>query len=383
MVEEYMTHFIGSEVKINDLGWSGDEKNCLAGTISDNARLHTLNRINYFRRLAKLPTEVSFDETLTPMCQEAALIMHSNNQLSHAPPPDWSCYTEEGKLAASKSNLALGAHTTNAIALYMIDPGENNGPVGHRRWILYSRASSFGMGSTSRAQSLYVIHKKAAAPEDLTFIAYPGEGFFPAPLLPERWSLSVPGGNFEAADVLMLAEDGTQIKVDVLPYKGGFGDNTLVWEPEPGLIEKFNPIDQKYKITVSNIMTKGRATSIGYEVIIAQTVHPPSCLEGLDWSESDCGCVEKQTTSTKLPATSGYVLEVSPSPVSQNLHIETNLGIAEPSVLKILNYAGELMEQSQLSGRMTVDVSRYPTGFYLVIVESATDVLTKKVAVFH
>ncbi|MBK8506398.1 MAG: CAP domain-containing protein [Saprospiraceae bacterium] len=208
MVDEYEEYFLGTQIPGNNLGWNGDPSACKAGEISIESRLKTLDRINYYRRLAGLPSSINFDNSLTAMCQQAALMMHSNNELSHEPPTTWSCFSTDGMTAAGTSNLALVAHSSDAIALYMIDPGSNNGAVGHRRWILYSRAKDFGMGSTNRANALYVIHNRIPPPENMSFIAYPSKGFFPAPLLPDRWSISVPGGNFDLTTVSLMDAGG-------------------------------------------------------------------------------------------------------------------------------------------------------------------------------
>ena len=147
----------GSSVGWNELGWTGSTASCTAGTLSDQAHSKVLQRINYYRRLAGLADDIVLDTVKNTKSQQAALIMSANSNLSHNPPPTWRCYTAEGAEAAGKSNLGLGFHSTNAIDGYMEDFGTNNTAVGHRRWILYSRAKVMGHGSTSNSQALWVI----------------------------------------------------------------------------------------------------------------------------------------------------------------------------------------------------------------------------------
>ena len=128
-----------------------------------------------------MPENIILNNELNEKCQEAALMMHANSSLNHYPPIEWSCYSEDGYDAASHSNLAMGTHSSSSITAYIRDNGSGNYAVGHRRWILYSRASEFGTGSTSNYNALYVIASTVNAPENLSFISYPSPSFFPSP----------------------------------------------------------------------------------------------------------------------------------------------------------------------------------------------------------
>ena len=384
MVSDYKTSFLGSHVSTTELGWTGDQQSCQSGDISKIAKEKTLMRINYYRRLAKIPTEIAFDETLSQMCQEAAVIMHSNNQLTHAPTKEWSCFSENGKLAAGKSNLALGAHTSDAIALYMKDPGSNNTAVGHRRWILYSRADTFGMGSTSRAHALYVVHTRVPVPDHLDYIAYPSPGFFPAPLVPDRWSLSVPNANFNEVEISMFDEQGGEIQIEILPYKGGFGDNTIVWEPAHGAVEKSSIFDQKFRIILSNIILKNESKHIEYEVIISKPDHPPACIEGRTWSETECACILEQTTPVQDQAHQDEQLTLSPTLANNFVKIErSSRSEIKDATLIITDYAGRSMFKMPINQEATISTSTYSPGFYIAILKTRSKVLSQKFAVIH
>lgn len=382
MVQDYEKYFLGTQIPASNLAWDGDANNCFAGDISADARKKTLDRINYYRRLAKLPTEVGFDDSLTPMCQKAALMMHSNNQLSHDPDSSWSCFSADGKQAAGKSNLALGAHSSEAIALYMIDPGANNGPVGHRRWILYSRAKDFGMGSTNRAHALYVIHNKVPTPEGLKYIAYPGPGYFPAPLLPIRWSLSVPGADFTGAEVLLKDATGTDLDLEVLPVKNGFGDNTLVWEVNNDVINKFSEYDQTISVDVRNIRIGNLDTSFTYEVTVAPVNYPPVCPDGSQWVESDCSCQPQQTTS--ISGHGPEFLQISPNPADKSLSISIpEVKAGEQIRVTLIDLTGQTVLNQILPGTGELHVESLPAGFYTALIDKDHEHYFSKVIIRH
>lgn len=342
----------------------------------------TLDRINYYRRLAGLPTEVRFDDSLTSMCQQAALMMHINNELSHEPDASWSCYSDDGKLAAGKSNLALGVHSTEAIALYMIDPGTNNGAVGHRRWILYSRAKDFGMGSTNRAHALYVINNKIDAPEDLDYIAYPSPGYFPAPLLPNRWSISVPRANFTNSTVEMVDEFGNDIDADILPIKNGFGDNTLVWEVASSSIDRSSEFDQKIFATVDKIQIGGRDTSFSYSVIIAPASYPPNCQEGTGWDESQCDCIPLQTSSESKDKFK--VIGLSPNPAHHTVRfvLPQSMSMRQNRV-KLVDLSGKVVYDYPFDDNGEINVESLPSGFYTAMLSTEAIQYHAKLIIRH
>ena len=226
-------------------------------------------RVNYYRALAGLPADIVFNETKSAKCQKAALMMSANNALSHNPPSSWIYYSVDGKDAAAASNLALGYYGPAAVDGYMEDPGTGNQIVGHRRWLLYQCAREMGTGdipqngSFNSTNSLWVIGDFKAAPP-AKFVAWPNEGYTPAPLLPERWSLSYPGADFKNASVSMSL-NGSNVAVTVVSRNdNGYGDNTLVWQPAslPGTVTA----DLPYVVNVTGIKGAGVPTSKSYTV---------------------------------------------------------------------------------------------------------------------
>lgn len=267
VIWDYETNYLASAV--SNPGWTGDVTTCKAGINSAETHKRVLQRINYFRRMVGLPDDVSLDSLKNLKCQEAALMMQANNELSHSPPNPWSCWTQNGADAAASSNLALGMNATAAITGYMQDVGATNVDAGHRRWILFSKAKVMGEGSTSNAHALWVFGNGGnPVPAGLQYIAYPPKGYVPAPLVFARWSLGVPDGDFTTANVTMLDKNAAPVNVTVVARSTGYGDNSIVWEPS-GVVTT-GPDDAKYTVNVTGVLVGGSPKTYSYDVIIMQ-----------------------------------------------------------------------------------------------------------------
>ena len=253
IVDDYNTIYLGSQVLPAQLGWTGDVSTCNPGTISALSLDNTLDRINYFRNLVGLPSNITFDSLLNQKCQEAALMMDANNSVNHNPPSTWLCYTTNGDDAAGSSNLASNSNSSSSITAYISDHGVNNAAVGHRRRILYTRANIFGTGSTYTKNALWVINN-FITPAPVPFVAYPSPGFFPGPLVFGRWSFSIQNADFSLTTISMTNEQGINIPLTIEPITNGYGDNTIVWVPDPSCINNlFGSEDTKYTINILNV----------------------------------------------------------------------------------------------------------------------------------
>ena len=221
------------------VGWQGSLSSCDEGAPSPAAQQSTARVVNYIRDLVGVEPVV-FSSTLSAQAQEAALMMARNEELSHAPPSSWACYTGDGAAAAAKSNLYLGRSGASAITGYMDDPGAVNTPVGHRRWIIDPRQTTMGSGSVDAAggdwrqqsHALLVIDPPswqslpAGTP---AYLPWPVAGYVPVQIEPEgRWSLSASDSptDFSQASVRV---NGSAAGVTVHPVENGYGPPTLVW----------------------------------------------------------------------------------------------------------------------------------------------------------
>jgi uncharacterized protein YkwD len=261
--------------------WNGKVADCNPGTLTQTTLDKALLRIKYFRKLAGLPNDkITMETSLSTKCQYNALMIKANNQLSHFPPSTWSCYSDEGKDAAGNGNIAIGASDIDNIDLWMEDEGSNNAEIGHRRWILYSRATKFGFGCTNSSGTLWVINGftggnplPAKTPK---YMAWPPKGYVPNDVVYPRWSLSVPAPShpfmvdFTNATVEMTNPNGDPVALTIEHADEGggssYGDNTIIWRPQG--INLTSTADQKYTVMVKNVLVSGVATNYTYDVII-------------------------------------------------------------------------------------------------------------------
>ncbi|MDD3877004.1 MAG: CAP domain-containing protein [Bacteroidales bacterium] len=268
ILEDYTNNYEGSAV--TNFTWTGDATTCFAGTESTEATTKTLQRINYFRRMAGLNDDIAFDASKSAKCQQAALMIRANNALDHYPPTSWSCYTADGYEASGSSNIALGTNSSTSISRYIQDDGANNTAVGHRRWILYSKAKVMGTGSTPNSNALWVLGNSSnPLPSDMPeFIAWPPKGLVPAPIVYPRWSLSVPSADFTNAQVNMTDGAGNPLSLNIIARNGNYGDKSIVWEPEG--INTTSSGDVTYNVSITDVLLGGVTKTYSYQVIIIQ-----------------------------------------------------------------------------------------------------------------
>jgi uncharacterized protein YkwD len=270
-------------------GWNGSLAGCNAGETTAEFKAATLRRINWFRAMAGVPAAVQFDAGFNAKAQQAALLMSANGQLSHNPPPAWTCYNPTAAEAAGKSNLALGRSGADAMARgYMQDPGAGNAAGGHRRWILYPQTRFMGSGDvgggasptdTTVVNALWVQDadiRSARPPVRDDFVAWPAKGYTPYPAVYPRWSFSYPDADFSAATVAMT-ENGVPIATRLEAVQNGFGENTLVWIPgayTDSMAWARPAADTVYQVTVGNVTVGGRSRAFTYSATVFDPEQP-------------------------------------------------------------------------------------------------------------
>jgi hypothetical protein len=265
----YSTIYTASGGYAQDMAWTGNMASGSPGTTSAAFKDDVRRRINFYRALVGLPADIVFNDTKNSKCQEAALMMSANNQLSHTPLASWTFYTANGAEAAGQSNLGIGQYGAGVVDGYLTDSGSNNNPVGHRRWLLYSLANEMGTGDIPptdgkrAANAIWVIGNfKASGPKG--FVTWPNKGYTPQNLVPARWSISYPGAGFGSATVTMT-QGAAALPVSVVSRsETGTGDNTLVWEPTG--LQVSGQQDVPYNVTVSGISGAGVPSSYSYTV---------------------------------------------------------------------------------------------------------------------
>ena len=223
-------------------------------------------RLSYFRKAVGLQNDVSENSTKSEKAQRAALMMQANNTLDHFPPNSWKCYSPEGKEGAGNSLLTT-AKNAEAIDSYMRDAGAANGPVGHRRWLLWPNLQEIGVGNTNQANAVWVLGNAGMPPADAPeFIAWPPRGYAPRQLVYPRWSFSINSADFSNAQLSMKDAAGTTISLTIEELDDQFGDRTIVWVPEG--IQTNIAEDTPYTVTINNVVINGETNNFSYEVIV-------------------------------------------------------------------------------------------------------------------
>ena len=353
VIRHFLSNYLTSENFEDHHEWTGDMNIGDPGQVSERLHDDVIRRVNYFRSMAGLSADISLSDELNAKSQQAAFMMAYNNTLDHYPSTDWDHYSESGAEAARHSNLSLGFNTPyfgpSAVDGQMEDRGLDNYSVGHRRWILYSRApKEMGHGSIpltfiiskpepepepepeptpknkNSAMVLWVIGKESNQQQNNPeFIAWPPKGFVPRQIVYKRWSFAIPNKrkiftDFSRSKISVRHQD-IELPTEII-YRGNSNqgnDPTLVFEIKDFTNSGNSFEDQNYSVTVSEIVGAPKST-YQYEVTIIDpyrldpiTINGPSKL----YEDSD-----RNFTFTPIKAAKQYELLIGKP--YQNLWIE-------------------------------------------------------------
>lgn len=262
----YEGYYLASQSDASDAAWNGDEPSCNAGSVPQGTKDKIFQRLSYYRLAVGLNNEIAENPVKSQKAQEAALMMNSNNQLDHFPPNSWKCFTEDGKDGAGNSLLTM-TKNAEAIDSYIRDQGSNNGPVGHRRWLLWPRLQEIGIGNTDRSNAIWVLGNAGTPPADAPeFISWPPEGYIPDRLVFPRWSFSIAGADFTSTSITMENQDGDSISLQLEELNNQFGDRTIVWVPSG--ISTNVTADTEYTVSVEGVDVGGETLNFEYKVTL-------------------------------------------------------------------------------------------------------------------
>ncbi len=339
-VNDYLTNYESNDFDLEELAFTGDINACITGSYAADIDQKMLDRINYLRRLVQVSDDVVFDPALSERCLTAAVMQEANRIINHcygennAPCNTWQC-TSAAAIEASQGSLLAFANWNyfDPVEMFVYDGGAVNTAVSHRRWLFYSKAKVFGNALTENRNVLYVLGNSGnPSTNQKDFIAYPTEGYMPAPIVFPRWSFTIPDAFFGNADVQMMDENGNTVPLVIVHKVGGYPEPTIVWEPENIVLN--NPKDVRYTVTVSGIEDAPQ-TSYTYTTIIIQPVHPLPCTGNLTWSDTACACVgiaaciDTLTLNTSSLANGLYAANLvltSDNMIDADLTIEFNAG---------------------------------------------------------
>ena len=159
-----------------------------------------VNRLNLYRELCGVRSDVVADATMNSQATEAAEACDKNGGLSHG----LGHFT-------NICNLAGGDNVVSSVTQYMQDGGSNNRDHrGHRKWCLNPAMGKTGFGG-GKSNSAMVAMDSSGGGRMRDSWAYPGKGFFPLDYLHGNgWSLylteSAPENDKLKVEVLKLSK---------------------------------------------------------------------------------------------------------------------------------------------------------------------------------
>ncbi len=232
----------GDRADLSEGNWSGNVNSCDAGQISQIGQDNTLKLVNLYRFVAG-QAPVTQDAQMSAGAQQCSLMMDANNALSHSPPPNWNCYTQQGADSASSSNIAT-TPAVQAVDLYMVDPG-NETTMGHRRWILGNWIGPVGIGGTDSYSCLAV---NGDGTPGADWVAWPPPGIFPLSAVDPSWTdidetgwtIQSDSYDFSGATVT-ITKGGNPMPVDQTTLLAWYGSESALsmipqgWTTSPGV----------------------------------------------------------------------------------------------------------------------------------------------------
>jgi uncharacterized protein YkwD len=274
----FFKHYLQSPPDPSRFWSGGDKAACNAGTLSAEYYAAFAQYLNANRAWAGIPGTVTLNTTFNAKAQQAALMMSVNDDLDHAPPTTWTCYTAAGAEAAGKSNLYGGFNVgpVNHLDAYIDDVGVAS--LGHRRWVLYPPMAEAGVGAVPGDQAgmaagaMWVSGPtRNNGPLRDGFVAWPPPGYVPVAMRPRvDWSFSLSGANFSAATVTVNGPNGAEA-VTVSKPANGYGLPTLAWRFGPSGSGPTLPGpsgDFRYTITISGVTVSGQTRTFTYDVVL-------------------------------------------------------------------------------------------------------------------
>lgn len=277
-----------------------DVQNCYEGALTNDEKEYVLEYVNFIRYLHNLKP-VFYDYGGDAAAQKAALIQVANGQLSHTPPSNWSCYSQEGFIGSENSNLHLqwgmgqGSEidSRSSIVGWMIDKNSQNAQdrCGHRRAIInpFVTSISFGRvdgqgpaGWTMAAALKYMDNVNGdISDKPIEFVAYPYQNY-PPNLVDKSWYLSFSPyydmnhnfGNtnivYDNTTVEMTDDNGNPISTGSYTWDfEGWGavQNNFRWKAS-GLQNEV-----KYNVEIKNVVVNGQNRNYSYWFKLTNNVY--------------------------------------------------------------------------------------------------------------
>ncbi|MGE3687803.1 MAG: immunoglobulin domain-containing protein, partial [Acidimicrobiia bacterium] len=256
-------------------GWTGDVATCNAGTLSPAFLDATLSRVNWFRAMAGVSSDITFTAEKNALAQAAGVLQAANpGPFNHEPPNTWRCFSQAGFDGSRLSNL--GGTGPGGIDGWMFDNGGNNAATGHRRHILNPAQITMGHGGVPGGAGALHVLGESATPRPVArdgFVAWPNRGFVPYSTVYSRWTFSLPPTANVANATVTMRRGGADVPLTIIfrESASGFGDSAINWRPTTLPDDSHWPrptADETYTVTVANVVIDGVARTFTYDVTI-------------------------------------------------------------------------------------------------------------------
>ncbi|TVR52021.1 MAG: hypothetical protein EA425_05830 [Puniceicoccaceae bacterium] len=258
--------------------WSGDLDTADPGETSAAFKDAVLRRINFYRALAGVPADITFDETNNDRMQQVAYFMLDSGDT------DPAAWADSGATLAQQgwgpgNSLLLGSFGVEAIDRYIRVFTSSSGRFFNRHNLLEPKNQVMGTGDIpdnggANATWTRDIDKNLAMPETRTdYIAWPPAGHVPYTHVSHRWSFALPVANFSGTTVSMT-RDGAPITtsiessvIDATSYDAigwtydGIAPGSFTVHPRPS-----DPVE--YEVTLNNVLIDGTPHSFVYTVTV-------------------------------------------------------------------------------------------------------------------
>jgi len=96
------------------------------------------------------------------------------------------------------------------------------------------------------------------------YVAWPPPGYVPYQVIYSRWSFAYDDADFSGATITM-SKNGSPLSLTVNTVVNGYGENTLVWEPNDNFFSAPSA-DVTYQVAVNNVMVNGTSQNFSYTV---------------------------------------------------------------------------------------------------------------------
>ncbi len=330
-----------------------DINNCQEGKLKEIEKQNVLKKINAIRAIHGLKP-VTYNYTKDILVQKSALMTAANEALSHTPPTNWKCYSNEGVKGAKKSNLHIRWYygssykqCVDAVINWMLDMNVN--VCGHRRWILdpFVKFIAFGRvdGASKKnpqfgitAASIYVIDddKQNLSDWNDDFVAYPyhnypseivmnGQGkywhfHFTAVFNKNNW-WDNKNVNYDNAVLSIKDDNGSNVQ-----FNNVTADNSGYGVPNMLRFDLLNlEKDKRYNVTVKNVQYKGQTKDYSYWFKVSDNV---GSIPSAPLLVSPSNNASEQPTELLLS------WQQVPDAVSYNLQVATDVGFSQLFISK-------------------------------------------------